>query len=186
MSELPAVTQAHYQVRYDVGLDGFDRIAATADVVVWVDALPSDDSLPPSSPVPVILADLRNRSAVAAAVLQHQVAVGERVGIAIVAASAGVEDALAAGAVIEALQTLGIDFSSPEAAVVCSGFSGLKRAVGHLVSASIAGQEFTARLGTAELVPYGRLDSVAEAEFVAAAEFATHAELATNAELPTA
>lgn len=166
MSELPADAQAHYQVRYDVGSDGLARIAAHADVVVWADAIPDQERATVVVGAPVIVADLRNRGAVAEAILQRQVEVGDRVGIAVVAASAGVEDVLAAGAVIDALQTLGIDFSSPEAAVVCSGFAGLRRAVGHLVSASIAGQKFAAIRGSAELVPFGRLDSVPQAHFV--------------------
>ncbi|WP_174238211.1 hypothetical protein [Clavibacter michiganensis] len=34
-------TQARYQVRLDGGVAGARRIAAGADVIVWVDALPS-------------------------------------------------------------------------------------------------------------------------------------------------
>lgn len=47
-----------------------------------------------------------------------------------------VEDLLAAGAVVDALTTVGIDHTSPEAAAACAAYEGLRRAVKHLVSAS--------------------------------------------------
>lgn len=49
-----------------------------------------------------------------------------------------VEDMLGAGAVIDALSAVGIDHSSPEAAAACAAYTGLRRAVKHLVSASEA------------------------------------------------
>ncbi len=47
-----------------------------------------------------------------------------------------VEDLLAAGAVVDALVATGIDHTSPEAAVACAAYTGLRRAVRHLVSAA--------------------------------------------------
>ena len=51
-----------------------------------------------------------------------------------------VEDFLAAGAVIDALATVGIDFNSPEAASACAAYEGLRNATLHLTSASETGQ----------------------------------------------
>ena len=41
----------------------------------------------------------------------------------------------------QALMALGIDDTSPEAAVAASAFGGLRRAVAHLATASVAGRE---------------------------------------------
>jgi len=48
---------------------------------------------------------------------------------------------LAAGAVVDALADLGIDDTSPEAAVACAAYTGLRRAVVHLTTASVSGRE---------------------------------------------
>jgi phosphosulfolactate phosphohydrolase-like enzyme len=94
------------------------------------------------------VASLRTRSAVARWILDHQVERGRRVAVAIVTATDGETfssvDVLAAGAVIDALTTLGIDFTSPEAAVACAAFVGLAGAVGHLFTASVAAGELVA------------------------------------------
>lgn len=99
--------------------------------------------------VPVVAASLRNRTAVAEWILQHQVATGDRVRVAVVAAGEAredgsirfaVEDFLVAGAVIDALAAVGIDYAAPEAAAACAAFLGLKRATGHLLTASVTGQ----------------------------------------------
>ncbi|MFJ3384934.1 MULTISPECIES: hypothetical protein [unclassified Curtobacterium] len=52
-----------------------------------------------------------------------------------------VEDLLGAGAVVDALSAVGIDHSSPEAAAACAAYTGLRRAVKHLVTASEAARE---------------------------------------------
>jgi phosphosulfolactate phosphohydrolase-like enzyme len=67
-----------------------------------------------------------------------QTGLGDRCVVAVVAAGPtfAVEDLLAAGEVIDALAASGIDHSSPEAAAACAAFTGLRRAVKHLVSAS--------------------------------------------------
>ncbi|MGX5697667.1 2-phosphosulfolactate phosphatase [Agromyces soli] len=100
---------------------------------------------PGASAVVVLAASLRNRSAVARRILGLQEERGTRLSVAVIAAGEldesdrlrfAVEDQLAAGAVIDALVALGIDHTSPEAAVACASFEGLRRAVVHLTSAS--------------------------------------------------
>lgn len=56
-----------------------------------------------------------------------------------------IEDQLGAGAVIAALGDLGLDHSSPEAAVACEAFRSLRGAVRHLLLASGSGQELVER-----------------------------------------
>ncbi|GAB3618083.1 hypothetical protein GCM10027416_26400 [Okibacterium endophyticum] len=143
-------TQVPYQVRFDFGASGLARIGR-ADVVVWVDALsgtggsqaPDLAAVPPGSAV--IAASLVNRSAAADWILEHQLSIGGRVAVAVVAAGRSdgfaSNDMLAAGAVIDALVTRGIDFTSPEAAVACAAYEGLRNAVGHLYTASVEGKE---------------------------------------------
>ncbi|MFC4242462.1 2-phosphosulfolactate phosphatase [Gryllotalpicola reticulitermitis] len=103
--------------------------------------------------VPVVAANLRNFSAVARWVLAYQQQIGHRVNVAVVAAGErraddtlrpAVEDQLGAGAVVGALAALGIDACSPEAAVAAGGFDALRRAVGHLLTASVSARELAA------------------------------------------
>lgn len=108
----------------------------------------------------VVLGHLGNATAIAGRVTRLQAERGDRCVVAIVAAgrhhapgddaaeAAGeaadvpdapdfaVEDLLAAGAVVDALTEVGIDHTSPEAAAACAAYTGLRRAVKHLVSAS--------------------------------------------------
>lgn len=105
----------------------------------------------------VLLGSLRNATAVARAAYGEQerraartsvavIACGERAGReAGAAVRFAVEDQLGAGAVIDALSTLGIDHSSPEAAVAAETFRGMRRAVRHLLTASGSGQELLAQ-----------------------------------------
>ncbi|KRA25611.1 phosphosulfolactate phosphohydrolase [Microbacterium sp. Root61] len=105
----------------------------------------------------VMLGSLRNASAVAEAILAEQQRRGERTSVAVIACGEradradstalrfAVEDQLGAGAVIDALAVRGIDHSSPEAAVACEGFRGLRAAVRHLLTASGSGQELIER-----------------------------------------
>ncbi|MGN8049312.1 2-phosphosulfolactate phosphatase [Curtobacterium sp. 22159] len=119
----------------------------------------------------VVLGHLGNAAAVAERVSRLQAGRGDRCVVAIVAAGhhhapgddaaedAGetadvpeapdfaVEDLLAAGAVVDALAEVGIDHTSPEAAAACAAYTGLRRAVKHLVSAS----EAAAALAPAEV-----------------------------------
>ena len=205
-----ALGQAKYQVRFDWGVDGAQRIAPGAHVVVLVDALLATtqavlaaergeafrvagsaasgsggagsggaDSIDPDaagtataaiaealagSGVTVLAASLRNREAVARRVLALQESRGERLFVAVVAAGesahvgsdadragarpAGgirfaIEDQLTAGAVIDALVRLGIDHTSPEAAVASAAFEGLQHAAVHLIGASGSGASLT-------------------------------------------
>ncbi|GGL92433.1 hypothetical protein GCM10009706_33730 [Curtobacterium citreum] len=107
----------------------------------------------------VVLGHLGDATAVAERVTRLQAERGDRCVVAVVAAGrthahpdaaddAGetadradapdqaVEDLLAAGAVVDALVAVGIDHTSPEAAAACAAFTGLRRAVRHLVSAA--------------------------------------------------
>ncbi|MEI5585307.1 MULTISPECIES: hypothetical protein [unclassified Agromyces] len=155
--------QAKYQVRFDQGEGGARRIAEGVQVVVWVDqttdAAPAPrtaaplvpqavlDAAPPDAAV--LAADLRDAAAAAAWILAEQERLGRRAYLAVVAAGRADEgfaadDVLAAGAVIDALIELGIDDTSPEAAVASAAYSGLRRAVAHLATASVAGRVATA------------------------------------------
>lgn len=145
--------QSKYQVRFDWGRRGAGRIVDGAHVVVWVDVLAgAGSSVPRASHLDlapagaaVLEAGLVDATATARWILAEQERLGERAFIAIVAtgdAEAGfpVDDLLGAGAVIDALAVLGIDDTSPEAAVAASAFGGLRRAVRHLTSASASGR----------------------------------------------
>jgi 2-phosphosulfolactate phosphatase len=98
----------------------------------------------------VVAGGFRNREAVAQWVLDQQAAKGDRFTVAVIAAGDSradgtprytVEDLLAAGAVVDALAGVGIDYCSPEAAAACAAFTSLTRATAHLVSASGSGQQ---------------------------------------------
>lgn len=175
----PAHAQAKYQLRFDWAHDGLAAVASDADIVVWVDVLPpvgadrlatARDALPhvPESAA-VIAGGLTTASAVAAWIIAEQVRLGRRAMVAIVAAGAttasggvrfAVEDQLAAGAIVDALAAVGIDYSSPEAAAACAAFTGLRGAVAHLLTASASGQEHVAAGSTpAEIAPAGRVDT---------------------------
>lgn len=169
-SAVPAAHhQAKYQVRFDWSTEGAAAVAADADVVVWVDALPGDPSDAPELPSSgaVLAAGLTDASAVARWILDEQVRLGRRAMVAVVAAGGttpsgstrfAVEDLLAAGAVVDALAALGIDYSSPEAAAACAAFTGLRGAVAHLLTASASGQErIAAGAAPADIAAAGRL-----------------------------
>jgi phosphosulfolactate phosphohydrolase-like enzyme len=169
LAENSPTTQSKYQVRFDIGRESLARVGA-ADIVVWVDALGLGDTdavldaLEASTSV--VVAGLTNRRAVAQWVLDQQVERGSRVSIAVVAAGReggfASSDLLAAGAVIDALVTLGIDFTSPEAAVACAAFEGLKNAVGHLFTASVSGQELIADGQRDRVAAAAKVDSFTE------------------------
>lgn len=155
--------QAKYQVRFDQGVEGVRRIAEGVHVVVWVDQTadaaagsgahsalvpqPVLDAAPADAAV--IAASLRDAAAAAAWILAEQERLGRRAYLAVVAAGRrdggfAADDVLAAGAVIDALIELGIDDTSPEAAVASAAFAGLRRAVAHLATASAGGREAVA------------------------------------------
>lgn len=120
----------------------------------------------------VLSAGFGTASAAAHWVTERQHALGRRAMIAIVAAGAvdaetpdtgirfAVENQLAAGAIIDALATLGIDFCSPEAAASCAAFTGLRGAVAHLLTASASAQRLVAAgVDAATIRAAGALDS---------------------------
>lgn len=186
--------QSAYQVRFDWGIPGLERLAA-ADIVVVVDVLRFSSTLPDAvaSGVEVELADamewssngaavvtaasdaetvlvggLRNASAVARAVMAIQDRRQQRTSVDVIAAGEltpdgglrfAIEDQLGAGAIIAALGDLGIDHTSPEAAVAAESARGLRRALRHLLSASGSGRELvdgvasTARMEASGIVP---------------------------------
>lgn len=153
--------QAKYQVRFDQGVDGVRRIGEGVQVVVWVDQTATDASAGAGADAPlvpqavlhaapvdaaVLAANLRDAAAAAAWVLAEQERLGRRAYLAVVAAGRAdggfaADDVLAAGALIDALIELGIDDTSPEAAVASAAYAGLRRAVAHLATASAAGRE---------------------------------------------
>ena len=179
MSETSApYGQAKYQVRLDWGVAGAERILGGAHVAVVVDVLPSPDGEVIAAALAgrdlvVLEGSLRNRSAVARRILELQEERGERLMVAIVAAGErdggadggavrfAVEDQLGAGAIVDALIALGIDHTSPEAAVACAAFEGLRHAAVHLIGASASG---------AELVAHGRRAEVRAATEVDASD----------------
>ncbi|WP_150307826.1 2-phosphosulfolactate phosphatase [Planctomonas psychrotolerans] len=100
--------------------------------------------------VTVVAGSLRNRTAVAEWVLREQEKLGGRATVAVIAAGESrdsgalrpaVEDLLAAGAILDALIDVGIDHCSPEAAAAAAAFSGLRRGIGHLITASASAEE---------------------------------------------
>ncbi|WP_156364309.1 hypothetical protein [Curtobacterium sp. Leaf261] len=142
------------------------HLVVWVDVLPTVDPRTAAGLLPDGPEV--VLAGLGDASAVADRVLGLQSDRGDRCIVAVIAAGiddgpvgggavdpslegAGestsdqatspdfaVEDLLAAGAVVDALAARGIDASSPEAAAACAAYTGLRRAVRHLVSASVS------------------------------------------------
>lgn len=158
--------QQKYQVRLDHGVAGAARIAPGAHVVVVVDVLDGHGTLTRDETVRVVAALPEVASGadvlvvtgagaaaeVARHVAERQTRQGDRALVAIVAAGAveadgfrpAVEDQFAAGAVVDALAAVGIDFSSPEAAVACAAAGALARASSHLLTASASAAELVA------------------------------------------
>ena len=143
----PSATQSKYQVRFAWGVDGAAAIGEGADAVVWVDQLGEPTAALPDAST-LIAGTIQNSAAVAAWVLDRQSDAGDRFTVAVVAAGApgesgglrfAVEDLLAAGAIVDALAEVGIDYCSPEAAAACAAFTSLRRGVAHLISASESG-----------------------------------------------
>lgn len=140
-----------------MGLDGARRIAESAHLLVWCDGLATEpvplDDLPPH--LEVIDARCGAVALIAHRLLALQSARGERTMVAVVAAGSPVqapegilvEDLLLAGAVIDALGAVGVDATSPEAAVAAASYQGLRGAAGHLLSASVGGRALAAARG---------------------------------------
>lgn len=192
--------QARYQIRFEWGIAGLDRLDP-ADVTVVVDVLrfsstvasrvASGETVPLDAAAQavslngaavaahaartgtvVLLGGLTNATAVAEGILDEQRRRGARTSINVIAAGelvsrdAGapvrfaVEDFFGAGAVIDALAVLGLDYSSPEAAAPCESFRSLRGAVRHLLTASGSGQELIERDKRDEVLAAGAIDSV--------------------------
>ena len=144
--------QSQYQVRFDWGVDGAVAIAHDADVIVWVDQLGTVQTETLETALPehgLVLGSIQNRVALADWALERQGDLGDRFTVAVVAAGEArhdgslrfaVEDLLAAGAVIDALADVGIDYCSPESAAASAAFTGLKNATSHLISSSASAQ----------------------------------------------
>jgi phosphosulfolactate phosphohydrolase-like enzyme len=105
-------------------------------------------------PAIVVAGCLRNTDAIARWALEQQGEKRDRFSVAVIAAGDvradgstrfALEDLLGAGAVIEALADVGIDYYSPEAAAAAASFTGLRTAIAHLISASESGRRLAAR-----------------------------------------
>lgn len=171
-----AANQSRYQVRFDWGVAGADAIAPGAHIVVWVDALPGGgvDPLAMAHPGAIVTGSVGSRAAVAQWVLDRQVELGDRAYVAVVAAGTtdgrfSVEDLVAAGAVIDALADVGLDFTSPEAAAAAGAFVALRNAGSHVLTASVTGQELLAASGP-EALDAAR-QAAASSEFAVLREF---------------
>lgn len=204
--------QSRYQVRTEWGVAGLERLAP-ADVTIVVDVLRFSttvtDAVARGEVVPldaaahatsingarvaaaasdslVLLACLRNASAVADAVLAEQTRRAARTSVAIIAAGEltkgeaaevrfAVEDQLGAGAVIDALAARGIDHTSPEAAAACEGFRGLRGAVRHLLTAGGSGQELLERGLRDEVLHAAEIDATDAVPVLRDGAFRAHA-----------
>ena len=158
-----AIEQEQYQVRFEWGRAGAEAIAIGADVVVLVDVLPEGPGLVETLEAKgavVVAGSLRNCAAVARWALEKQADKGDRFTVAVVACGArredgeprfALEDLLGAGAVIDALADVGIDYASPEAAAAAAAFTGLRNATGHLIGASTGGRAVAKASGRAAI-----------------------------------
>ncbi|WP_407358547.1 2-phosphosulfolactate phosphatase [Microbacterium sp. LTA6] len=148
-----------------------DAVASTTEVVL-ADAVRwsrNGAAVASAASAPTVLVGgIRNAAAVARAVQTVQERTGERTSVAVIAAGEldaeglmrfAVEDHLGAGAIVAALTDLGIDHTSPEAAVAAEGFRALSGALRHLLGASGSGREIaggipaTAKIGASGLAP---------------------------------
>lgn len=150
--------QAKYQIRFDWGIEGVNAISPGAHIVVWADALPGDSADPAriAHDGAILTGTVGARTAIADWVLARQVEIGDRAIVAVVAAGGAdgrfsVEDLIAAGAIIDALGDVGIDYTSPEAAAAVGAYAGLRNAAAHVLTASVTGQEILAAEGIAAI-----------------------------------
>jgi 2-phosphosulfolactate phosphatase len=158
-----AIEQEQYQVRFEWGAAGARAISIGADVVVLIDVLPEGPALVDSLEVNdaiIAAGSLRNCAAVARWALEQQSDKGDRFTVAVVACGAqredgqlrfALEDLLGAGAIIDALADVGIDYASPEAASAAAAFTGLRNATGHLIGASTGGRAVAKEGGRAAI-----------------------------------
>jgi len=149
-----AAAQTQYQVRFEWGEQGLAAIAPGAHVIVWVDALAGGVADPTTQQhgAAIVTGSIGSAAGVAQWVLDRQAELGDRAVVAVVAAGAehgrfAVEDLLGAGAVIDALASVGIDYCSPEGAAAAAAYQGLRTAAGHLLTACAAGRALAAAEG---------------------------------------
>ncbi|WP_341975838.1 2-phosphosulfolactate phosphatase [Microbacterium sp. LWO13-1.2] len=152
-----------------------DAVASTTEVVL-ADAVRwsrNGAAVASAASAPTVLVGgIRNAAAVARAVQTVQERTGERTSVAVIAAGEldaeglmrfAVEDHLGAGAIVAALTDLGIDHTSPEAAVAAEGFRALSGALRHLLGASGSGREIAGGIpATAKIEASGLAPSTAE------------------------
>lgn len=183
----PPHDQSQYQVRFDWGPEGASTVGSGVDVFIVVDVLPGAGAgserrdigqhLGSAAPGAAIIAgNLRNRTAIAEWVIARQADANRRIVVAIVAAGEdrgkgsirfAVEDFLAAGAIIDALADVGIDYCSPEAAAACVSFTGLRPGIRHAVAASASGKELVESGFARELELASEVDSSTEVPVLA-------------------
>lgn len=158
-------SQSQYQVRFDWGVEGAATIAPDVDVFVFVDVLPVSPGLDlvtalADHPAAIVAGSLRNAAAVARWALERQGDKGDRFTVAVIASGEvrgdastrfALEDLFGAGAIIDALASVGIDYCSPESAAAAAAFTGLRNATGALISASASGRELAAEGREADL-----------------------------------
>jgi len=118
----------------------------------------------------IMAGSLRNAGAVAKAVVAEQHRRGGRVSVTVLPLGEAdhgtgtvrfaVEDHLGAGAIVAALGALGIDHTSPEAAVASESFRGLRTAIRHLLTASGSGRELIERHRRDEVLHAAEVDAV--------------------------
>lgn len=176
-SPRPASDQSTYQIRLEWGARAL-RVLAPAHITVLVDALPAVEgevALDVSGVTgTVVRATLANRSAVARFILERQHENGGRTSVNVIPVGEAdqdgprfaLEDQLAAGAVVDALIALGIDHTSPDAAVASAAYDGLGRACGHLLSASGTGRALREAGRADDLAAASRVDVSDEVEIL--------------------
>jgi len=150
-------------------MDGAAAIAPGAHVVIWADALQTSgapDVLALRTDAAVLAGTVGNRATAAQWVLARQAELGDRVIVAVVAAGTddarfAVEDLLAAGAIIDAIAALGIDFVSPEAAAAIGAYEGLRNATSHVLTASVTGKQLAAS-GDLDLLAAARVANASD------------------------
>jgi 2-phosphosulfolactate phosphatase len=157
------IEQGQYQVRFEWGVEGAREIGVGADVLVLVDLLCAGPGLARSldaNEAVIVEGSLRNCAAVARWALERQAGKGDRFTVAVVAAGEprdggdtrfALEDLLGAGAIIDALASVGIDYCSPEAAAAAAAFTGLRNATGHLIGASTSGKAVALKDGRTQI-----------------------------------
>ena len=142
-------TQEQYQIRLALAAPG----ALRADLVVWADAFGT--SQPPCAVAHTV--SLRNRARIARQIFAEQTLRNARTSVLVLVAPSSDSTQLpaanlaVAGALIEALSDLGLDHTSPEAALALAAWVGIRPARKHLLGATSAAR-LLAQSGRPEVV----------------------------------